>query len=102
MYRETLAFMKELRTRLFLSCKRATELIEKRSVVGLTPVERFRLKLHTSMCYACEAYANQSVILRKAMHKWFTEKEKIEKIKLPEPFKKTIIKEIKTLNAILK
>ena len=86
--------MNKLMSLLLLPCKRATELVEKRSVAGLTLMERFRLKLHTSMCHACSEYALQSQFLQKAIHNWFSEHEHIEEAKLPEPVKYTIIKEI--------
>ncbi len=83
---------------LLMSCKRATELIEKRSVTDLSLVERFRLKLHTSMCHACSEYAMQSKFLQKAIAKWFTEHEHFEETKLPKPVKKSVIKEISGFN----
>lgn len=43
-----------------LSCKRATELIEKRTFVGLSFKEKVQLSMHKSMCDACTAYEKQS------------------------------------------
>ena len=46
---------------LMLSCKKASELIDKKSVVSLK--ENVMLKMHTSMCDGCKAYQKQSKIL---------------------------------------
>jgi len=43
-----------------LSCKKVTELIEKKQVADLSLLEKFKMKLHTSMCKACKAYQHQS------------------------------------------
>ncbi len=43
-----------------LPCKKATELIEKRSLVGLSLKEKIQLHLHKTMCDACAAYQKQS------------------------------------------
>ncbi len=43
-----------------LPCNKATELIEKKSLVGLSFKEKIQLHLHKTMCDACTAYQNQS------------------------------------------
>lgn len=43
-----------------LSCKKATELIEKRSLIGLSFKEKIQLHLHKTMCDTCTAYQKQS------------------------------------------
>ena len=43
-----------------LSCKKATELIEKDLLVGLSRKERLKLRVHLSMCDGCKAYQKQS------------------------------------------
>lgn len=45
---------------LMLSCKKATELIEKQNYFGLNSVEKIQLRMHTSMCNACSNYQKQS------------------------------------------
>lgn len=50
-----------------LSCFKATELIEKSSVVKLSSFERIQLKLHLSVCDACKKYQIQSEVLDKAL-----------------------------------
>lgn len=43
-----------------LSCKKATLLIEKKSILPLSLKENIQLKMHKSMCNACKAYEIQS------------------------------------------
>ncbi len=52
---------------LVLSCKKATELIEKRGVVKLSPKEKIQLSMHTSICSACKKYEEQSEIIEKSL-----------------------------------
>jgi len=61
--------MKKLMQFLFLSCLKATELIEKKLHVQLSFKEKIRLKMHKSMCNACRRYDEQSKILDKALKK---------------------------------
>lgn len=51
-----------------LSCKKATELIEKKSIVDLSWKENIRLHMHTSMCGGCTAYQKQSLLIDKILH----------------------------------
>ncbi|MCF6358014.1 MAG: hypothetical protein L3J54_09440 [Draconibacterium sp.] len=51
----------------FLSCLKATELIEKKFYIKLSFKERLQLSLHKMMCDACSMYEKQSVILEKGM-----------------------------------
>jgi len=48
---------------LFLSCLKATELIEKGLHVKLSITERLQLAIHKSMCDACRMYDKQSGII---------------------------------------
>lgn len=45
---------------LMLSCKKASELIDKSDIQGLSLIERVQLSMHTSMCKGCQAYHHQS------------------------------------------
>ena len=56
-----------------LSCKKATELIEKKSLVGLSWKENVRLRMHTTMCDGCTAYQKQSRLLDKLLQYHITE-----------------------------
>ena len=52
---------------MFLSCIKATELIEKKLYFGLSFKEKLQLTAHKSMCNACTNYEKQSVFLDKAL-----------------------------------
>ncbi|WP_114436531.1 hypothetical protein [Marinilabilia salmonicolor] len=76
--------MKKLMHILFLSCLKATELIEKKFHFHLSFRERMQLKMHTSMCKACSMYEKQSSTLEQAMSKiehFNGEKEDLSKLK---------------------
>ncbi len=59
--------MKKLMNLLFLSCLRATELIEKKLIFRLSLSEKIRLSMHKTMCSACTMYEKQSISLDKAI-----------------------------------
>lgn len=59
--------MKKLMNILFLSCLRASELIEKKIHVKLSFTESIQLKVHKMMCNACTTYEKQSLILEKGI-----------------------------------
>lgn len=59
--------MKKLMTYMMLSCRKATELIEKKVSFSLSPIEKMQLFLHTSMCHACRTYEKQSKFLDKCL-----------------------------------
>ncbi|MEO6960888.1 MAG: hypothetical protein ABIY90_02920 [Puia sp.] len=61
--------MKKLMNILMLSCRKATELIEKKSLDGLSYKENVQLRMHKSMCDACTAYEKQSKLLDKFLHR---------------------------------
>lgn len=53
--------------KMFLSCLKATELIEKKFLFKLSVQERIQLKIHKMMCDACTLYEKQSNILDKVL-----------------------------------
>ncbi|MBE0653171.1 MAG: hypothetical protein IH594_05210 [Bacteroidales bacterium] len=59
--------MKKLMHILFLSCLKATELIEKRMHFKLSATEKLQLKLHKMMCDACSQYEKQSLIIEQGI-----------------------------------
>lgn len=59
--------MKKLMHFLFLSCLKASELIEKKFHFKLSFKERLQLKLHKMMCSACTLYEKQSTLLEKGI-----------------------------------
>lgn len=54
---------------LFLSCEKATELVEKKQVSKLTCPEKLQLHTHKMMCTACSRYAKQSALIDQALQK---------------------------------
>lgn len=61
--------MKKLMNILMLSCKKASALIDKKSVTKLSLKENVMLKMHTSMCDFCTEYQKQSKVLDDMLHK---------------------------------
>ncbi len=59
--------MKKLMHIFFLSCIKATELIEKKLYFKLTMKEKMQLKAHKAMCNACTNYEKQSYFIDKAL-----------------------------------
>ncbi|TAH18768.1 MAG: hypothetical protein EAZ08_10550 [Cytophagales bacterium] len=58
--------------KIFLSCQKASELIEKKINFELSTVEGMQLSLHKLLCDACQRYEKQSLLLEK----WIINKEK--------------------------
>ena len=87
--------MKRLLNKFFLSCKKATELIEKRNVEQLNFTEKNQLKIHLSMCRTCTAYQSQSETLDKAVSKWVKNNKKVRNISLSTSEKAAILEKIK-------
>ena len=83
--------MKKIMHFLFLSCLKATELIEKKIYFRLNRVERMQLKVHKAMCNACANYEKQSLAIEKGIAESLNEK-------LSEPelvqFKQMIIQKL--------
>lgn len=53
-----------------LSCRKASELIERRELRPLSAMERIGLRLHLGICEGCRAYRKQSVLI----DRWLGEK----------------------------
>lgn len=63
------SLMKMIIRTLMLSCKKATFLIEKKSLTNLSLREILQLNMHTSMCRVCSTYKKQSLIIDKLLQK---------------------------------
>lgn len=61
--------MKKVMHILFLSCWKATELIEKKIYFKLSMRESMQLKAHKMMCNACTNYEKQSILIEKGLEK---------------------------------
>jgi predicted anti-sigma-YlaC factor YlaD len=80
---------------LILSCKRATELIEKKLNFGLNPPERAQLFFHTRMCSACRTWEKQSEDLDNALKNHAHSNKTVESSPaLDEEAKKSILRQI--------
>lgn len=82
--------MKKIMHFLFLSCLKATELIEKKLHINLSVKEKLRLKMHKSMCNACRRYDKQSKILDNILKKYNTQMPHINIEELKINIKKKI------------
>jgi predicted anti-sigma-YlaC factor YlaD len=80
---------------LMLSCKKATELIEKKLHFKLSKVESVQLVLHKSMCEACKAYEKQSQLLDKVLSKELSSSDSYPIENITTEFKQNLIKRIK-------
>ena len=80
----------KLMNKLMLSCKRATELIEKKMVVKLSCVESLQLTVHKGVCSACKVYEKQSLLIDQSI-KRISESQQNETPKLSEESKLQII-----------
>jgi hypothetical protein len=76
------------------SCKKTTELIDKKCLTSLTMKERLQLYFHTSMCKTCKSYEHQSKFLDNAVSKLICGKSKIN-TDSSEERKRKIIEKIK-------
>jgi hypothetical protein len=90
--------MKKIMNWLMLSCKKATELIEKKLLIKLSFRENVQLKMHKSFCDACTTYEKQSKLidklLSKNVHKDSQEADNNEVVE-NEELKKRILDKIK-------
>ena len=73
--------------KLMLSCRKASELFEKKTAFRLTRVESIQLFMHTRMCDACQLYYKQSKFIDDAIH----HQHRSGKRTLPESAKKKIL-----------
>jgi len=85
--------MKKLMHILFLSCLKATELIEKKMHFKLSIVEKLQLKVHKSMCDACRNYEKQNYFIEKAITNYKDIDPKKVTIDI-DSFKKSIIEKV--------
>ncbi|MDE3183177.1 MAG: hypothetical protein KGM16_07140 [Bacteroidota bacterium] len=90
--------MKKIMQLIMLSCKKATELIEKKLLTKLSFREKVQLKMHKSLCDACTAYEKQSKLMDELLSKHihnYGDNIKNEGIVENEELKKKILESIK-------
>lgn len=76
--------LKKIMNKLFLSCLKATELIEKSFHIKLSVSEQMQLKAHKMMCSACKTYEKQSAIIEQGLkmeHKNLPDETEMEQLK---------------------
>jgi len=61
-------------SKLMISCQKATELIEKRTIAVLSWHELVRLRMHLMICEACKRYEKQSRLIDDMMKRRSEEK----------------------------
>lgn len=86
--------MKKLMHLLFLSCLKATGLIEKKIYFRLTLKQKIQLKAHKTICSACSNYEKQSIFMDQALR--HSHKPNESSADLSE-FKKETLTKIKNL-----
>lgn len=81
---------------IMLSCRKASELIEKRLIFRLSMKEKIQLKMHTSVCEACSHYQKQSEKLDHLIkeHLQYESERSESKHKANEDLQNKIIKSI--------
>lgn len=68
------------------NCKKATFLIEKKQVSGITPREKLELKIHLAGCSVCRIFEQQSFNINRLVKELF-QGAKNNEIKLDDSFK---------------
>lgn len=81
---------------IMLSCRKATGLMEKKTMIDLKASTRFQLFLHTRMCDACKLYERQSQFLDRILRKRSEEPRENEtpEKRLSDNIKSRIIREL--------
>lgn len=85
----------KIMNKLINSCKKTTELIDKKAFSKLSLLEKIKLRLHKSMCKTCNAYEDRSKFLDNAVDKLFNQKQPHDKAQLSEDRKSKILENIK-------
>ena len=80
---------------LFLSCQKATGLVEKKLHFSLSFKEKLQLKIHKLMCKACHRYEKQSELIDRGVAKAYKE---IQSDYSKNDLKKRIIKSLEKNN----
>lgn len=85
--------VKRIMDKMVNSCKKTTELIDKKFLTSLSIKERIQLYVHKSMCKTCTSYEYQSKFIDNAVSKLFYGKPKNE-MNLSKEKKQNIIDKI--------
>lgn len=85
--------LKKIMDKMVNSCKKTTELIDKKFLTTLSVKESVQLYFHKSICKTCSAYEHQSKFIDNAVSKLFHGKPKIN-TNLSNERKRKIIEKI--------
>jgi hypothetical protein len=80
---------------LMFSCRKTTELIDKKSVLPLAINEKIILFYHETICKTCHHYKNQSQLIDATFEKMYQEKNPSSKLSIEK--KELIIEKMKEL-----
>lgn len=86
--------VKKIMDKMVNSCKKTTELIDRKTIVPLSLKEKLQLYFHTSMCKTCKSYQHQSQFIDKAVSKLF-QGESQKNSRLSKEAKQKMIDDIK-------
>lgn len=85
-------------TKIAYNCRKATLLIEKKQIEGLSLREKLELKIHLAGCSVCRVFERQSIVINRMVRELF-HNSKATVIKLDEKYKKQLQERIeKELN----
>lgn len=74
------------------NCKKATLLIEKQHLEGITPTEKSELEYHLSLCEMCNTFMEQSAAINQMVKQLFHPGK--NELKLEDEFKKLLQQKI--------
>lgn len=83
--------------RIAYNCRRATFLIEKQNLSGISIKQQYELKFHLAGCSVCQLFQQQSLLINKIVKKhFFTDAENLPKldIKFKQSLEKLIESEL--------
>lgn len=85
----------KIMNRMMLSCKKASELFEKKTYFKLSTIEKMQLSAHSKMCDACSKYQKESSALDEILKLNADKQNDSSEVGLSDDFKSRIIRELK-------
>jgi len=86
---------KQIMHTLFLSCLKASELIDKKIHIKLSFIENMQLKVHNMLCKPCKIYEQQSIMIEHGIEQQLR-KEKMDAQNDTEQLKQQIKAKLKS------
>jgi hypothetical protein len=80
---------------LLRTCKKSTELIDKKMLTSLTLKEKIQLEAHKAMCVTCNAYEHQSKLIDSLLGQWFAPNQANGSMKMAKAKKLNILEKLK-------